>query len=78
MNNVIFNILHNIMIDLLKLFLLQIGHEPMSPYYYRTLLGEQRLILPNLITYGNKFLLFNLILITLTINENLVTFFTKM
>lgn len=44
------------------LFFLQIGHEPMSPYKYRTLFGEQRLVLPNLITYGNQPLFFDFIL----------------
>lgn len=43
-------------LDFLKFhfyFILQIGHEPMAPYRYRSIFGEERLILPNLIVYGN-------------------------
>jgi len=34
-------------------FFPQIGHEPMAPYRYKSIFGEERLILPNLIVYGN-------------------------
>ncbi|VVC32581.1 Hypothetical protein CINCED_3A014322 [Cinara cedri] len=33
-------------------FLVQIGHEPLSPYYYRSMFGGKRLIYPNLIVYA--------------------------
>lgn len=33
-------------------FLVQIGHEPMAPYRYRSIFGEERLFLPNLVVYA--------------------------
>ncbi|XP_026804225.1 mitochondrial carrier homolog 2-like [Rhopalosiphum maidis] len=33
-------------------FLVQIGHEPMAPYRHRSIFGEERLFLPNLIIYA--------------------------
>jgi len=41
-------------------YILQIGHEPMAPYRYRSIFGEERLFLPNLIVYGNQFIRLNL------------------
>lgn len=41
-------------------YILQIGHEPMAPYRYRSIFGEERLFLPNLIVYGNQFIHLNI------------------
>jgi len=33
-------------------FLVQVGHEPMAPYRYKPIFGEERLFLPNLVIYA--------------------------